>query len=72
MDSLDEVAVGAPLEWAALGSWVVEVLEASGPELGVAKSAGISQNARAACQDIESVAAANCIKAELGCTTTFP
>ena len=42
MDSLHEVAVEAPLEWAALGSWVVEVLEASGPELGVAKSAGIS------------------------------
>ena len=42
MDSLHEVAVEAPLEWAALGSRVVEVLEASGPELGVAKSAGIS------------------------------
>ena len=84
MDSLHEAAVEAPLELAAFGSRVVELLEAAGPEfsvandlathpeLGVAASAGISQNARAACQDIESVAAANGIEAELGCATIFP
>ena len=84
MDSLHEVAVEAPLEWAALGSRVLEFLEAAGPEfsvandlafhpeLGAAASAGIFQTARAACKDIESVAAANGIEAELGCTTIFP
>jgi len=83
LTSTHDELVLATSGWVALGDRVVDLLADAGPEfnvgrdlannpeLGVAPANRINRGAKAACNDIERLAAANGIDADLGCNVIF-